>query len=200
MKIGIFGGSFNPIHLGHLIVAETFTDELKLDLTLFVPAFCSPFKHRYEYFITDEHRIKILELTLKENHQFCLELYEIEQERISYTIDTIEYLRKSYPDDEYYLLIGMDQALEFKKWHEWERILDSVQVCIANRNDPKQMLSLPYIESELTYKNKKPIFIQSPLIEISSSDIRERIKQEKSIRYLVNRKVEWYISKHGLYL
>jgi nicotinate-nucleotide adenylyltransferase len=200
MKIGIFGGSFNPVHLAHLIVAEAFSDSLNLDLTLFIPAYYSPFKERNEYIIKDKDRVNMLKLALKNNPKFDIELFEIKQKKISYTNNTIKFLKNKYPNDEFYLLIGIDQALSFKKWHNWEKILDSVQLCIANRNSPNELLSLPYIESELSYKNKKPFFIQSPLIEISSSNIRQQISNEKSIKYLVKEQVEKYIYKHNLYI
>ena len=199
MKIGIFGGSFNPVHLAHLIVAETFSDSLNLDLTLFIPAYFSPFKVREEYEIKDIDRISMLKLALKKNPKFDIELFEIKQKKISYTINTIDYLKTNNPEYDLFLLIGMDQALSFKKWNNWERILDSVQLCIADRNDPSEKSIVSDIESELTFNNKKPFFIDSPLIEISSSQIRNKISKGESIKYLVNESVEQYIKKHNLY-
>ncbi|MGA2296500.1 MAG: nicotinate (nicotinamide) nucleotide adenylyltransferase [FCB group bacterium] len=199
-KIGIIGGTFNPVHLAHLIIAEQFTNELQLDTCYFFPCFISPFKTDVASKTENvaEHRLQMLKLATQSNPKFIVDDFEIVQKGISYTYNTILYLKEKEPDSKFYLLIGSDQALSFKQWSNWEKILESVQVCVAFRADDLE--KEPEIIDILMYKFHTPIILHSPIINISASQIREKIKQKNSIKSLVPDTVEDYIYSHKLYL
>jgi nicotinate-nucleotide adenylyltransferase len=198
-KIGIIGGTFNPVHQAHLVIAGQFTNELQLDTCYFFPCFISPFKK--DTISSNEnipgHRLQMLRIATLSNPKFQVDDFEIVQNGISYTYNTILYLIEKHPGAKLFLLIGSDQALSFKQWGNWENILESAQVCVALRaNDSDKE---PEIIDILMYKFHSPIILHTPIINISASEIRERIRQEKSIKFLVPEKVEDYINTHKLY-
>ena len=199
-KIGIIGGTFNPIHIAHLIIAESFTDQLKLDACFFVPANITPFKinDMSTYFATSEHRIEMLKLAINSNPKFQLDSYEIEQGGISYTYLTIEYFKNKYPEAELFFLIGTDQGIKFHEWKNWQEILKSVHICLADRtNDDKKKNQL---NKQLTINKKAPLWLDASYMKISSSQIRKNLFDGKSIKYLVLPDVEEYIYNNNLYL
>lgn len=202
-KIGIIGGTFNPIHIAHLAIAEQFYDQIGLDHCYFVPTFRSPFKQDSEISeVSPAHRLKMVELALGNNPHFKIDNYEIENKGISYSYLTIEYFKNKFPDAELFFLIGQDQANHFNKWKKWEYICELAQLTIAKRIDEN---SFPTNEREnitlnLTVKSKKPIWIDNPNMEVSSSEIRQRFKKNKSTNYLLPDKVYDYIKLNNLYL
>ncbi|MBZ4683592.1 MAG: nicotinate (nicotinamide) nucleotide adenylyltransferase [Fusobacteriales bacterium] len=167
MKIGIYGGSFNPIHFGHIFLAEYIKEELNFDKILFVPVGIP--SHRENNLIDYEHRVNMIKLSIKNNKYF--ELCEIEKNKISYTYDTYKELKKIYLKDELYEIIGEDSAAYLHKWKDYDEMI----------------------------KNVKFIVLKSPIIEISASDIRTRIKMGKSIKYYLTDEVRKYIEKNKLY-
>lgn len=198
IKIGIAGGSFNPIHLGHLIIIEQFRLQMQLDKVKIIPAAVSPFKiSQSTDYLPDTDRINIINAAIADNQYFELETYELEKEGVSYTIDTLHYLTAKYPDSEFYLLIGEDQAKEFNKWREWVKIAELAQICIAPRNT--EGFNANIIEDVFGNISRKPIIVNSPLIEISSTNIRNKIKFGESIKYLVPNSVDEYIRQNNLY-
>ena len=199
-RIGIYGGTFNPVHNAHLIMAEHFCEEMSLDKCFFVPANISPFKtnNSSALSISSENRLEMLQIAIEENPKFVVDTFEIEKPDVSYTYLTVDYFREKYQNDGLFLLLGSDQALFFNKWKNWEQILSKVQICIAARNKLSK-LKIKEINKLLTYKQKKPFFLNSPLIDISSTDIRNKIKTKKSIKYLVPDKLIDFIEKKRLY-
>ncbi|MBM2816166.1 MAG: nicotinate-nucleotide adenylyltransferase [Ignavibacteria bacterium] len=200
-KIGLFGGTFNPIHIAHLIIADSFAQNFNLDKCLFVPAHISPFKKKSKS-ATDTlvaHRLKMLKLAIKDNPKFGILTYEVDKGGISYSIDTVDHLKEKEPATELYLLIGTDQAEEFKLWKKWEKLLTLVQLCIARRQglDSKKMEK--EISHSLTINKKKPEWLDTPMLDISSEDIRDKVLLEKSIKYYVPASVEKYILSNNLY-
>ncbi len=193
-KLGIFGGTFNPVHNTHLRMASHFVSQLKLDACIFVPAYISPFKSEIaEEIIPAGHRVKMLEIALWDNKYFQLDTFEIDKKGISYTIDTLHYLKNKHSDSELYLLIGSDQLKDFKEWKNWEEILNIVNLCVVKRPDTN-------IDNlSILNEREKIIFIEMPESEISSSRIREMIFNDESISGLVQKQVEDYIRKHKLY-
>lgn len=190
-SIGMFGGTFDPVHVGHLILAERAREELGLDLLLFVPAFIPPHKITGRKIASAESRADMLRLAIAGNPGFRVENREIERQGISYTVETIRTLREAYPDARFTLLIGADNARDFRTWHQPEAIAQLADVAVWAR--PGISLSdelLPGIPLQQ---------ISSPLFEISSTDIRERLAAGRSIRYLVPDPVLQYIDRHGLY-
>ncbi len=198
-RIGIIGGSYNPIHNGHLIIAERFREQLDLDLILFIPANISPFKvNNTSDNIEAQHRLNMVRLACRSNKNFKVEEYELKYNRVSYTINTIKHLKNKYLNSELYLLIGEDQAIQFNKWNKWQEIIQLCKVCVAGRDLKGEMKS--QIDSIFACENNyKVIWVDSPLIEISSSDIRLRTKARKSITYLLPSSVRNYIEKNELY-
>lgn len=184
MKIGIAGGSFNPIHIGHLIIIEHFREQMSLDKVIIIPAAVSPSKvDTSDEYLDAEHRLELIKNAIADNPALELDTFEIDKQGISYTIDTIRYLKEKHPNDELFLLMGEDQAIAFDKWKDWQLIAQLTQICVAPRKvygfDTKTVNAI------FGTIEKKPVIINSPLIEISSTEIRKRMRQGRSIRYLV---------------
>lgn len=192
MKIGIFGGTFNPPHLGHLIVAERVRTELGLDSIIFIPAFVSPHKQDGESGVPLD-RLRMTSLAVVDNEKFQTSDFEINGKTVSYTIKTLEYLKRTRPDDTFFLLIGMDNYHTFHLWKEPKRILELATLVVMNRPGyPKQ------VNEVLGTLNT--VFVEVPNIDISSSDIRSRVQKGRSIRYLVPTTVESYILEKKLFM
>jgi nicotinate-nucleotide adenylyltransferase len=194
-RIGIIGGSFNPIHLGHCRIAECFVQETECNSCYFVPAAMSPLKGNVNT-VSSEHRLSMVELATQYNPIFRVCTVELRRGGISYTIDTIHWFQEQFPQSSLFLLIGADQAAEFTHWKQWEDILDAVQLCIVRRAGISNESA---ITSMLTRNGTSPQWIQCSEINISSTEIRERIKNKLSLRELIPSAVEEYIYKHGLY-
>ncbi|MDA3843008.1 MAG: nicotinate (nicotinamide) nucleotide adenylyltransferase [Candidatus Kapabacteria bacterium] len=198
-KIGLIGGSFNPIHKAHIAAAECFLDALQLDKCVFMPTNISPFKtaSASALKISAEHRLECVRLALKNNPKLEISSYEIDKGDISYTYETILYLKNKYPDSELFFLIGGDSASHFRKWRNWEKILNEAQICIVPREDKD--FDQFKISEELTIDGRSPIYIKFPLMNISSTEIRNLIKSGQAISDLVPPEVEDYIITHRLY-
>lgn len=191
MKLGVFGGTFNPPHCGHLIIAEHVRESLALDKVLFVPCAIPP--HKQDLDIVEAHyRIEMLEYAVQGNRYFSVSDLEIERGGVSYSVETLTEIRRAHPHDELFLLIGMDNMPEFHTWKEPEKILDLARVVVMTRPgvrvSPEQM---KVVESAT--------LCEVPEIGISSREIRRRVHEGKSIRYLVTAAVEMYIYQHQLY-
>lgn len=190
-KIGIFGGSFNPIHMGHLITANAIREIRNLDTIIFIPCFISPHK-------TDRHpmdskyRMEMVKLAIEGNSHFSCSDYEIQKTGVSYSIDTIRYFKQQHPELE--LIIGYDNLVVFDTWKDPREIVKLVKLVVLKRKlDNSESVG----ENEFF---KFANIIQTPVIEISSSIIRERIKEKKSFDYLVPEKVKKYIVENNLYV
>jgi nicotinate-nucleotide adenylyltransferase len=186
MKIGILGGTFNPPHIGHLILAQEMLDRLHLDKIFFVPTNIPP--HKNTQLIDACHRLNMVRLCIKDNTQFSCLALEAKRGGISYSIDTINALKRKFPRDDFYFLIGSDLVREFHTWRSYKEIKKLVQVVVA-------------IRDRFPIKKRKGFLCLNILqVDISSSLIRELIKKRFSIAYLVQRGVERYIKKHRLYI
>ncbi len=191
MNIGILGGTFNPPHCAHLIIAEHVRLEAGLDRVLFVPSYISPHKQQGEE-TNAADRLAMTRKAIRGNPAFeCCE-FEVLKRSVSYTYETLEYLKTLYTDAQLFLLIGMDNFLDLPTWKHSERILALADVIVMNRPDtgtgwpagiPKERIH----------------FVTVPNLELSSSAIRRRIGEGKSITYLVPQGVEQYITSHHLY-
>lgn len=194
-KIGIFGGTFNPVHIIHIGMALQFINRINLDFCIFVPANFSPFKTANEEFqIPAEHRVKMLTLALEKFDNLILDTCEIDRKGISYTIDTLRYMKNRYQSAGFHLLLGSDQLNDFTKWKNWEEIVKITKICVVHRSDFK-------IEdtSFITQKGKEIQLIDMPESDISSSKIRKMVRNNESISGLVPRNVEDYIIQNKLY-
>ena len=190
-KLAIFGGTFDPPHLGHLIEAEFAADELGLEKLLFIPTGEHPLKS-YPGMATAKDRYEMTNLAIKGNHLFEISDMEIKREGKSYTINTIEQVKKIYSPKELYLLVGIDNVEIFSQWHRIDEILDACKVVVLSR-----MINDDYVLSPAVLE--KITILDSPIIEISSTEIRELTVDGSSIRYLVPDPVREYIAKNKLY-
>lgn len=188
-KVGVYGGTFDPIHIGHLITAQSVREIRELDKIIFVPAFLSPHKLDIKASAPD-HRINMLKLAIKNIDFFDITEFEINQQGISYTIDTLKELKKYY--DELELVIGYDNIFKFYTWKDPDEILKLATLIVLKR---KSSYPPPY---EDKYFNQAE-FVQTRGIEVSATDIRERVKHDQPINYLVTEEVKDYIYKHKLY-
>lgn len=189
-RIAIFGGTFDPIHIGHLIVASEVKERFRLDRVIFVPTALPPHK-RYRLFAASEDRLRMVKLAVKSNPHFLVS--EVEQKKeFSYTADTLEYFKKIYPGAKLHLIIGADNITEIKDWHEPERIFKLAKVIAVRRPDYDLSPGQDRYSSRL-------IFFRGPQIGISSTEIRKRIRSGKPFQYLVPEKVAKYIVERGLY-
>lgn len=191
-RTGIFGGTFNPVHAGHLINLEFIRSELELDRVLLVPAREPVHKKIYDR-IAPSERLDMVKIAIEGNPFFEASSIELDRSQSSYTLYTIKELLTIYPDDEFFLIIGSDSFNELDTWKSYEEILKSVNIAVMKRPGD------PHLREDLTAISKKVIIVENPEIEISSTMIRERVKLGKSIRYLVPDPVIEYIYARGLY-
>ena len=199
-RLGIFGGSFDPIHNGHLLLAELCREALNLDKVLFLLASVSPFKVEKQP-ASNKDRAEMLQLAIGGNPKFQLDLREIERGGVSYTIDSVRSIAEENQDSDLYLLMGADALVDISKWREPAELFRIVTPCVISRGgvgEPNWAALEAYIDPkrlEEIIRNQ----VVGPQIEISSSDLRERIKQGKSIRYQVPPAVEVFLKEHSIY-
>lgn len=193
-KIGLFGGTFDPIHTGHLIVGEIIRDKLNLDQVIFIPVKKHPLKDNN--FIADEtHRYEMIQLAIEDNKYLAVSDIELKSDHVSYSVETVKKFRAQYPEHkaDLYFLMGMDNLDQFHLWKEPDVLSKKSNVVVFSRPGFK-----PTREAE-AFINFIQI-IQIPLLEISSTQIRNRIKNNQTIRYLVPPIVESYIKDNQLYV
>ena len=190
-KIGILGGTFDPIHLGHLILAEQLAEKFRLDEIIFIPSSSPPHKNNKKV-SSAQDRFKMTELAIEDNPLFSISDIELRRKGKSYTVITIKELEKLYPRSRLFLLCGSDVLDELKTWRKPDEIYRLIQVIIGVRPGYNK------IRKDNKYA-KKNIIEQINGLEVCSTEIRERVKKGKSIRYLVPDKVRDYIKKKRLY-
>lgn len=198
-RIGIIGGSFNPIHVAHVVIANQFANQLQLDLCYFIPAYQSPFKAEEATAANCEHRAVMVALAIEDYPKYKLSRIEIDRAEVSYTIDTVASIKSSHPNAQLFLLIGTDQAVVFDRWKDWQQICRLSQLCIVRRPCPTTAQSDDEITKHLTIDGVAPLWIDSPLSTISSTDVRQRIKAGESTVHLLDERVAVYIAQHNLY-
>lgn len=196
MRIGIFGGAFNPVHNGHLNLAETFFEDLRLDKLLLIPTAKPPHKS-YEGLLSGEDRVNMLRLAV-ENKPYEISTIEFERNDNSYTYDTLIELKRLYPDSEFFLIIGADQFIHFDKWYRYADILGMVTLCTSARENEEEKQLIIKSAQRLGIKDR--FYMSSrAVIRVSSSEIREKIKNGSDVSMLLPKKVFDYISEKGLY-
>ena len=194
MKVCLFGGTFDPPHLGHLIIAQTIFEAENFDQIVFVPAYQPPHKNGMKISPVDQ-RLEMLNIAIKENPNFIMSDLEIERKGLSYSIDTImEYKKQNnLSSNELFYLMGSDSLRHFNKWKNPKMIIDESRVIIAIRPGFRPSDIPNWILAKIQ-------FASIPRIEISSTTIRERWVNDKTIRYMVTESVWQYINKNKLYL
>ncbi len=197
-KIGIMGGTFNPIHQGHLLLAQEAKTFCELDNILFMPSGHSYMKDTHE--IADNSmRFEMTRLAIEDNPDFKLSAMEMERKGATYTCDTLATLKAQHPECEYYFILGADNLFSIEKWRNPQKIFHNCKLIAAVRGD-KDADDIRKKADELTQKFGADItLLPQRIIDISSSEIRMRISEEKSVRYMVPEKVYSYIQKHKLY-
>lgn len=198
MKVGIMGGTFDPIHLGHLAMAESAREIFDLAEVLFIPAARPP--HKAEKIISSEaHRLMMTFLATKSNDFFHVSPMEMLREGFSYTLDTIDELQKKFGKaTELFFIIGSDSAAELSTWHKARELVGKAHFAAAAR--PGVTVDLAEVKNFFGEEGIKNIHqFTTPGLEISSTDIRERIQSGRSIKYLVPEVVEEYILRENLY-
>lgn len=195
MRLGIFGGAFDPVHNGHLLLAEQCREQCQLDEVWFVPTRIPPHKDAGSLSL-DVDRVEMLKLATIGRPEFVVSEIELRREEVSWTVDTLRQLRDDRPDDELFLLIGADSLRDFPTWKEPEAIAELASVIAVNRGEA----SLKELTAELSPKLSGSVqLVTMPGISISATDLRRRVSEGKSIRYLVPRSVEEFIESQGLF-
>lgn len=185
-KIGILGGTFDPPHFGHLLMANEVCFQLRLDEVWFMPNQQPP--HKIKKSTTTNHeRFKMLEKAIKDQPQFRIEPIEFSLNGPSYTVETMKILKKHYPNDEFYFIIGADMIEYLPKWYQIEELVNLIQFVGVKRPGYKTDSAYPII------------YVDAPQMDISSSMIRNRIHKKETIRYLLPEAVREYIKENHLY-
>lgn len=198
MRLGIYGGTFDPVHYGHLLLAETCRDQLKLDQVRFVPAATPP--HKTNHKISDGHaRADMLGLAVSGYPDFVVDRRELNRIGPSYTVDTLVEFKSEHPDAELYFLVGADSLRDLLTWREPERITQLAMLVACNRPglptlDHDRIAT--WIGPELAGRIKT---VQIPGTDISASELRDRVRSGRSVRFLTPRAVEAFVIEHKLY-
>jgi nicotinate-nucleotide adenylyltransferase len=199
MKIGVLGGTFDPIHLGHLKVAEEVTARLSLNEIIFVPA-GQPWLKTHSVISPAKHRLEMIRLAIAGRPEFKLSTMEIERAGPTYTVDTIAELgRQLGAEDELFFILGWDNLTQLPHWREPSRLIKLCQLVAVPRVDypPPDLQSL---DASIPGLSQRVIRLDAPRIDINASEIRQRVKEGLSIAHLVPEPVERYIKKHRLYI
>lgn len=222
MKIAMFGGSFNPVHLGHLALADSVCTSLGYDKVLFVPLFCAPHKES-SFGISNDKRLKLLELAIKDDERFALEKCEIEREGTSYTFDTVTFLEKKYEsvlEGKIGVILGSDLVEDFHHWYRAEELAEKCDLILARRplketfqgeksfsskaignffhekKEDFKIKEIDQLEKNFSFPHKS---VSNMELTISSSAIRMACKNNLPWRYLVTKEVFDYIKENNLY-
>ena len=190
MKTGLFFGSFNPIHIGHLIVSNTVYEYTDIEEIWFIVSPLNPHKRQSKSLIHEFDRIDMVELAIEDHHNFKAIDIEFHLPKPNYTVNTLVHLEEKYPELDFRIIIGEDNLASFKKWKNYEIILENYGLIVYPRRNTK--------DAELK-KHQNVTFVEAPQIDISASFIRKNVKLGKSIKYLVPDKVAEFIRDRKLY-
>jgi nicotinate-nucleotide adenylyltransferase len=196
-RLGILGGTFDPIHHGHLVAAQEAHQQLGLDQVLLLPAGSPPHKpHRPISAV--HHRLRMLELTIVGKPHFSISRVDVERPGPHYTVDALGLLRATWgPESRFFFIEGSDSLADIPTWYRPERLLELCELAVVER--PGSRTYLPQLEERLPGLTARIHWVQMPFLEISSSDLRSRVREGRPISYLVPPAVEAYILEHGLY-
>jgi nicotinate-nucleotide adenylyltransferase len=190
MKIGLFFGSFNPIHIGHLVIANTMATSTDLEQVWFIVSPQNPFK-KNNSLLHEFDRYTMVERAIADNHKLKVSDIEFSLTKPSYTIDTLTVLTDKYPEHEFVLIMGEDNLVQFENWKNFEKILEFYKIYVYPRpNTPQQKYS----------HHTSVKFVEAPLLDISATYIRKRLQEHKNIKYLVTDPVEAYIELKKFYI
>jgi nicotinate-nucleotide adenylyltransferase len=197
MRIGLMGGTFDPIHNGHLVLAEQVRTRFQMDKVIFIPSGNPPHK---ESLASKDHRYSMTQLAIEDNEFFELSRIELDQDHKSYTIDTVKRLRREYGDDtEVFFITGADAIIDLPSWKDYEELLTVCRFIGSTRPGVEDTDLSDKIDALVKDFKADITITQVPALAISSTDIRRRVKYNLSIKYLLPKKTEEYIYEHGLY-
>ncbi|MDF7800506.1 nicotinate-nucleotide adenylyltransferase [Pontiellaceae bacterium B1224] len=199
-RIGIFGGSFDPIHLGHLVIAQDAVEKLELSEVIFIPAAIPPHKQHLQQSAV-EHRLNMLNLALETDLRFSVSEIELQRGGVSYTFDTICDLKSEYSNSELLLIVGSDTLVDLHNWYNVDELLELCEVASFMRPGESDLMKIRE-KVQLSARHKDRVLqhaFESHMVGISSSEIRMRVAEGLGIKYLVPPEVEMYIFEHGLY-
>ncbi len=188
-KIGLFFGSFNPIHNGHLMIANYMLEFTRLDQIFFVVSPQNPFKEQ-KNLLDEHHRLALVQEAIGDNNKYRACNIEFKMPKPSYTIDTLIYLKEKYPEKEFSLIMGSDNLLHFHKWKNYKEIINNHSIYVYPR---------PGFDAKSANIQKNIVFTDAPLIEISSSFIRKSIKEKKDIHFFMPEKAWKYMREMHFY-
>lgn len=198
MRIGLYGGTFDPIHTGHLIVIENAINYMNLDKVIILPSSNPPHKKHKKKTATNI-RVEMVAEAIKDNDKIILSTYESTDQTVRYTHETIRYFKKYFPEDEIFYILGEDSFLTIDTWRNYEDILDENIIVFTRSNIDSDSELVKKVE--IIKKDNPNIFLINNLnINISSTLIRGLVKDKKSIKYLVSDEVKYIIEKRGLYV
>jgi len=185
-QIGILGGTFDPPHYGHLLIANEVLSTLQLDEIWLMPNREPPHKHKSDL-VSNEDRVQMLKAAIQDNPDFKIQTIELDREGPSYTFDTMKMINARYPDDRFFFIIGADMIEYLPKWHKIDELVELVQFVGVDRPFHSHVTTFPIL------------YVDVPAMEVSSSMIRERLENGKSVRYLLPEPVIEYIKERHLY-
>jgi nicotinate-nucleotide adenylyltransferase len=188
-RIGIFGGTFDPPHKGHIAIAEQAKGQLGLDCVWFVPAYIPPHKHQHSS-TSAQHRLKMIKLAVSGRKKFKISAIELERRGISYTIDTLKAFKQQFPEAELVLIIGADNLAQFNSWKSPKTILQLASLAVYKRKGFSPTLK----DSAIDF-----ILLKGSMLQVSSTEIRNRIEKGLPIQALVPNPIVLYIKRHSLY-
>lgn len=200
-NIGIIGGSFDPIHYGHLFIAEWIRDAFDIAKILFIPTNESPFKQN-QTITFKEDRYNMLKIALEHNKNFEISRIDIDRPPPSYTVKTLKILYTEYTDHNLFFILGSDAFMDIKKWKNYKQILKLTRLIVVPRESvyTSYLIRQEWIKQNLCEYHDKITFIDMPVFSVSSTLIRQRIKKGLSVRYMIPDKVLNYINMKNLYL
>ncbi len=198
MKLGIFGGTFDPVHYGHLILAETAREACRLDEVRFLPAYSPPHK-RDQSISTGKHRVEMLELATAGYPEFVVDQRELNRQGTSFTVETLAEITEQLPEAELHFLMGADSLIDLPNWKQPQRIAQLAKIVAVNRDSNSSEDLREAVNNLPDVIQGSVEIVEMPQIGISARDLRLRISEKRSIRFLTPRAVERYIQEHGLY-
>ncbi|MCC9599562.1 nicotinate (nicotinamide) nucleotide adenylyltransferase [Stieleria sp. JC731] len=201
MRLGIFGGSFDPVHLGHLWIGEAAMESLNLDRLHWIPTAEQPLKPGGAVATADQ-RAEMVRLAVSGRDGFVMDDREIRRQGVSYSVDTIDEIAQEFPSAELFLVIGSDSLASMQKWHQPEKLLSLVQLAVVQRGGepPIDFSVLDRIIQPSRIELFRANVIEMPIIEISSREIRDRVRSGRTVRYRVPHAVQAFIKASRLYL
>ncbi|MGJ8652454.1 MAG: nicotinate (nicotinamide) nucleotide adenylyltransferase [Opitutaceae bacterium] len=190
MRIALFGGAFDPVHKGHLMLARSALEQVQLDRVYFIPAAQSPLKAFLPH-VSDDERIQMLHLATAGDAQLCVETFETDTGGVSYSINTVRHFQSLYPNSELYWLLGADQFQQLERWRDVEALTNAVTFLVFGR--PGSVIT------EMGLSNLNYQLIEAPLMDVSSSYVRQLIQSGQSVADCLPHAVDAFISDKGLY-